>query len=167
VTETDAAVAGAMEVAALLDHPSDQEFDGEGSSVGNGVDGASAMPEVDDVAQAEDMVEAVAVMRAPTYPGELAACSIREGQGARAKAARVAWLAPTTLQPRAAPAARSIREGPGARAKAARVAWAASMTLQPRAAPTAGSIPAGLGARTVAAREAWSAWMAQQPLEAR
>jgi hypothetical protein len=59
VTEPDAAVAGAMEVAALFDHPSDQEFDGEGSSVGNGIDGASAMPEVDDVAQAEDMVEAV------------------------------------------------------------------------------------------------------------
>ena len=58
VMETDAADAGAREeVDALLDHPSDQAFDGEDSFVGTGVDGASTTPEVDDVAQAEDLVE--------------------------------------------------------------------------------------------------------------
>jgi hypothetical protein len=58
VTVTDAADAGVAEVDALLDSPSDRDLGVEDSFAGSGVDGASAMPEVDDVAQAEDLVEA-------------------------------------------------------------------------------------------------------------
>ena len=53
----DADDADAMEVDALLDHQSDSGLGVEDSFVGNGVDGASAMSEVDDVARTEDLVE--------------------------------------------------------------------------------------------------------------
>jgi hypothetical protein len=58
LTKADAAEAGATELDALLDRPLDKELGLEDAFVGSGVDGVRVMPEVDDVAQSEDMVEA-------------------------------------------------------------------------------------------------------------
>ena len=57
VTEPDAADVDVAEVDALLDYPLGKDLGVEDSFAASGVDGVSAMPEVDDVAQAEDLVE--------------------------------------------------------------------------------------------------------------
>jgi hypothetical protein len=81
VRYADAADAVATEKDTSLDHRSDSELGGEDSLAGSGVDGPSAMPEVRDVAESEDLVEASRDARADLILGTDATFDTGEAGG--------------------------------------------------------------------------------------